>query len=226
MNFPATSTRSSRLRQRVLCVVLMGGMTLAVQAGWLGRDFKPANVFAYPARLSSDLQRVAVLPLACGSTADNLPAGCETLEPVLRAQLAKTRMFETVAVDREKLRAATGRAAWTGTETLPPDFLKSLRREYGCDGVLFSEVTVFHAYAPMAIGWRLKLVDARSGMILWAADEVFDASQPAVARAAKNFYKSSSLFDFSREKSWEMMHSPSRFGGYAVAALLATLPPR
>ena len=38
----------------------------------------------------------------------------------------------------------------TGVENLPPDFFAFFRREYGCDGVLFAELTTYRGDAPMA----------------------------------------------------------------------------
>jgi hypothetical protein len=35
--------------------------------------------------------------------------------------------------------------------------------------VPFAELTAYRAHAPLAVGWRLKLVDACSGQIVWAA---------------------------------------------------------
>jgi hypothetical protein len=155
------------------CTVIAGCQSAPPTAG---RSHRMAdNVFVYPPKLSLDLRRVAVLPLAAENPGSDLPEGCAALTPVLWEQLVKTKKFEVVAVNAGGLRSRTGQADWTGTENLPPDFLEFLRREYDCDAVLFAEVTVYRAYAPLAVGWRLKLADARSGQIIWAADEIFDA---------------------------------------------------
>lgn len=185
---------------------------------------RPQNVFAHPARLPLDLRRVAVLPLAAESAGQDLPAGCATLAPVLWEQLVKLRRFEVVNVDAAALRRNSGQAAWTGGEVLPPELLAFLRREYGCDAVLFVELTAYRAYAPLAVGWRLKLVDARSSQILWAADELFDAAQPRVYRAAQHFVEPRSAWPFGREDNWLAANSPRQFGRYTAAALLDTLP--
>jgi TolB-like protein len=183
------------------------------------------NAFAFAAKLAPDFRRVAVLPLAAGTAAGDLPAGCAALTPGLWEQLSKTRKFEVVAVDGDRLRQATGRANWTGTETLPPDFLGFLHREYACDGVLFAELTTYRAYAPLAVGWRFKLVDVRSGQIIWAADELFDAARPAVLRAAQRFEAPAAVWPF-RQENWLAVNSPSRFGRYGAATLLDTMPER
>ena len=187
---------------------------------------RPDNVFVYPPKLSLNLQRVAVLPLAAETTVGDLPEGCAALASVLSEQLIKSKKFEVVVVDAAALRRRTGQASWTGGENLPPDFLAFLRREYGCDGVLFAELTAYRAYAPLAVGWRLKLVDARSGQIVWAADEMFDAARPNVARAVKRFEGPRFTVPFLREESWVAVNSPRQFGRYAAAALLDTLPDR
>jgi hypothetical protein len=207
----------------------LGGILASCQAASLHtsvfqRDYRPDNVFAYPSKLSLDFRRVAVLPLAAAADAGDLAAGCDALTPVLGEQLLKTKRFEVVNVDAEGLRRHTGRATWRAGEVLPADFLAYLRREYDCDGVLFAELTTYHAYAPLVVGWRFKLVDARSGEILWAADEVFDAGHSEVARAARHFEKKPALLDFSGDDGWAVLNSPRQFGGYSASALLDTLP--
>jgi hypothetical protein len=204
----------------LLAAFMILGGTMAARAGLLTRDYRPDNVFSCPAELLLGLQRVAVLPLAAESKDADLPAGCEMLGPVLHDALVRTKRFEVVSVSPDDLHHCTGRAAWTGAENLPPDFFEALRRVYGCDAVMFCELTVFHAYAPLAVGWRLKLVDARTRQILWSADEIFDASQPSVLKGAKHFQRRES----PAVDEWAMLNSPRQFGRYSAATLLAGMP--
>jgi hypothetical protein len=190
------------------------------------RDFRPDNVFASPAKLALNFRRIAVLPMAAETAGSDLPAGCAALTPVLWEQLIKTKKFEVVAVDAATLRRRTGQVNWTGAENLPPDFFAFLRREYGCDGVLFAELTTYHTYAPLAVGWRLKLVDTRTGQIVWSADELFDATRREVARAAQQFERPRPRLPFLHEENWVAINSPRQFGRYSAAALLETLPER
>jgi hypothetical protein len=189
-------------------------------------DSQPENVFARRAALPPDLRRVAVLPLAAESPEADLPDGCAALQPVLFDELVRTEKFEVVSVRPENLRASSGRAAWTGAEQLPKDFFSSLRREYGCDAVLFCELTVYHAYAPLAVGWRLKLADARTQKIIWAADTVFYAGQPGMARNAVKFMRQRDPAGTADENRWQSANSPRQFGRYTAAEIIGTLPPR
>jgi hypothetical protein len=239
MKFRAPSGRGNiRGRERNWCTVRLTGLfvitailascqSIPVQTSVFRRDFKPDNIFVYPPRLALEFRRVAVLPIAAASMDGDLPAGCEALAPVLIEQLVKTKKFEAVPVDGENfLMPRTGRTAWTGRETLPPNFFDDLRREYDCDGVLFAELTTYRAYAPLAVGWRFKLVDARTRQIIWAADELFDASQSDVRRAAVKYNDKAPISPIVADKDWAMLNSPRRFGRYTAAALLETLPER
>ena len=183
-------------------------------------------MFVYPRKLSLDFRRVVVLPIAPAADAQDLPEGCEALTPVLWEQIVKTKRFEAVPADASHLRQRMGRASWTGREVLPPDFFAYLRREYDCDGVLFAELTTYRAYSPLAVGWRFKLVDARTGQVIWSADEVFDASRPEVQRAASHFEQVKPVLPLITANNWAMLNSPSYFGRYSAAALLDTLPER
>ena len=209
-----------------ICGVLVSCQTTPLQTTVFRRDFSPDNVFVYPKKLTLDFRRVAVLPIAAASATGDLPAGCEALAPVLLEQIGKTKKFEAVPVNGNNLRARTGQSAWTGREVLPPDFFAYLRREYDCDGVLFVELTAYRAYAPLAVGWRFKLVDARTQQIIWAADEMFDATQPSVQRAAVKFEQEKPVLPLVAENNWVALNSPRRFGRYSAAALLETLPER
>jgi hypothetical protein len=209
-----------------LCGVLASCQTAPLHTTVFRRDFRPDNVFVYPTKLSLDFRRVAVLPIAPAADGHDLPEGCEALNSVLWEQIVKTKKFEAVTVDASHLSQRTGRAAWTGNEVLPSDFFAYLRREYDCDGVLFAELTTYRAYSPLAVGWRFKLVDARTGQVIWSADELFDASRPEIQRAAGHFEAEKPGLFPDTDKNWAMSSSPRLFGRYAAAALLDTLPER
>ncbi|MFO1487719.1 MAG: hypothetical protein U1F65_04505 [Verrucomicrobiota bacterium] len=206
-----------------VCLAFAGCATLGRNVSGLA-DNRAENTFAYPPTLPMNLQRVAILPLSVEETRGDLPDGCDTLNPILLQELAKLKKFEVVAVNREDLRRRMGRAGWTGAEVLPADFFASLQRTYGCDAVLFCQLTVFQTYAPLAVGWRFKMVDVRTRQILWAADEVCDAGQPSVLKAATRYQVCN--FKGGEADGWSIRNSPRQFGQYAAARLLATLPAR
>jgi hypothetical protein len=191
-----------------------------------GPGYQPENVFVGSKTLPANIRRVAVLPLVCDEQKSDLVAGRVTLEPILRGELIKTKKFEIVSADPEFLKNRTGRTEWAGEETLPPDFFTLLHKSSGCDAVLFSRLTVFRAYPPLAVGWRLRLVDAQTRQTIWAADEIFDAGQPAVGHGARRHQLTGERDPGGVPDEWFIQNSPSKFGEYTAARLLATLPAR
>jgi hypothetical protein len=185
------------------------------------------NYFRAADKLLDHVQRVLILPLACDKQPMDLDCGREALEPLLQAELAKTRKFEVVIANAETLRSCTGRAGWSTEDALPLKFFDSLREATACDAVLFCRLTAFKAYAPLSVGWRLRLVDARSRQTLWATDEVFDAAEKPIQEGVRRFEKLPKITWFRPESSdWVALHSPRRFGQFTLATVLATLPGR
>ncbi len=188
--------------------------------------YHPDNVFEYTPVLPFDLKRVAVLPLACDERRSDLLDGCRSLDPVLQAELIKTKKFEVIPVSCEVLQSRTGNSTWTGEEILPSTFFDSLRGVYGCDGVLFCQLTVFRAYAPLAVGWRMRLVDARTRQTLWATDEILDATYQAPLKEPVIYPFTEPDMTEDSLKRWSVLNSPREFGQYAAAQIIATLPAR
>jgi hypothetical protein len=205
---------------------LTGCKTCEFAAASLNAPYAPDNIFIAVPQLPDDLKRVAVLPLACGERRTDLVEGCGTLGPVLVTELIKSKKFEVVPIPSEELTRLTGRADWTGEEVLPAGFLDSLEKKYGCDAVLFCQLTEFQPYPPLAVGWRLRLVEVRGHKTLWAGDEHFDAGKPAVMAGARLYQKREQRLLGDDTADWLALNSPRQFGQYSIARLLDTLPAR
>jgi len=190
----------------------------------LGPSYRPQNVFVPVPALPPSIKRVAVLPLLVSGDSSTLLEGRETLEPVLQAELAKTGKFEVFYAGPEFVRSRTGRSSWGGEDALPPEFFVRLHESSGCDAVLFCQLTAFRSYSPLAVGWRLRLVDARTRETLWAADEVFDAGQRQVQAGARRYQLAQLRTTTEDLDEWSVLTSPRQFGQYAAAQLVATLP--
>jgi hypothetical protein len=220
--------------------VVVGGAVLTVLASG-AQPHRPAavvpmatpvesseNVFQAGSVLPADLRRVAVLPTAWDESPSGLAQGGEMLGPLLLSELIKTRKFEVVNVTPEALRRESGRLSWTGEEVLPTDFLDSLQRVYGCEAVLFCELTEFRAYAPLAVGWRLKLVDARTHEIhvgRWTSS-VRRGGGGGAGRARGSFIAGKPWGFHDAANDWRAAFSPRQFGQFTLAKCLSTLPNR
>jgi hypothetical protein len=219
-----------RLLIQLCLVVLLSVIAGCARSSFLGQmttaSYQPSNVYRAEANLSPEIKRVAVLPLTTLGDDSAMEFGREALWPVLIAELGRVRRFELVSVSSDELRLMTGRNAWSGEEKLPLDFFDNLKEKLGVDAVLFSRLTQYRAYEPLAVGWRLKLFDAAEPQVLWAVDEVFDARVPEVAAAARRYAQQHPDSGPSLQDSQGVLLSPRRFGRYAASAVVATLPGR
>ncbi len=226
------SSRLRRLNCLPECLVLGGFLTGCAsheslsQIDLMKPAYHPDNAFQYTPVLPFDLKRVAVLPLACDERRSDLLDGCRSLNSVLQAELIKTKKFEVIPVSCEVLRSRTGQSVWTGAEILPSTCFDSLREVYGCEGVLFCQLTVFRAYAPLAVGWRMRLVDARTRQTLWATDEILDATYQAPFKEPVVYPLTEPDMTDDSLKRWSVLNSPREFGQYAAAQVFATMPAR
>jgi hypothetical protein len=240
MNQPAPASNATTLENRCANWILRAAGSLMVAAAALlagcetsrltmaafSSPYKPDNIFIAAPQLPGDLKRVAVLPLACGERRTDLVEGRDALGPALAAELIKAKKFEVVEVSPDELSRLTGRVEWTGAEVLPAGFLDSLQKKFGCDAVLFCELTEFHAYPPLAVGWRLRLVAVHGQKTLWDADEQFDAGKPAVMAGARLYQQQEQRQMGDENAGWLALNSPRWFGQYSLACLLDTLPAR
>jgi hypothetical protein len=209
-----------------LCALLAGCAIGTPSDLVRGPGYKPENVFIGADALPVNIRRVVVLPLVCDKNNYDLTEGCAELEPVLREELLKTKKFEIVSSACDFVKNRTGSAEWASEDVLPPEFFSLLRENSGCDAVLFSRLTVYRPYPPVAIGWRVRLVDAQTRRTIWAADEVFDGGQRAVENGARRHQLTDERDPDGAPDEWFIENSPSEFAEYTAARLLATLPPR
>ena len=185
----------------------------------------PNNIYRASAKLPQNIRRVAVLPVTMAEDDLTTEMGRDDLERVLYGELRKANAFEVVRVSREQLRDLTGKTEWTTEENLPQGFFARLRETTGCDAVMFCEMSHYRPYAPLSIGWDIRLVNADRSQVVWAVDEVFEAGEPATAAAARGYW-AAHLQTPEPLDSWSMQASPVRFAQYTADAVFATLPSR
>ena len=189
-----------------------------------GPSYRLSNVHVHPSDRLAQVRRVVLLPMTLSDDASTSSAGRDTLQPLLVSELGKTRRYEVIQLTSAQLKQWTGRAEWTAEDPIPPDVLGRVREETASDAVLFSRLTQFRPYQPMAVGWSLKLVSLIDARILWSVDEVFDAGEPTVVNAARRYYLEHQAEATALGDSRSMLMSPSRFGRYAAHATFASLP--
>jgi hypothetical protein len=167
----------------VLVALGLGGCQTGKRAVTFVRPPPPQNYFSGEIE-GIPIRRVALLPLFN----DKYPAEqLRELDAAFNSELTKKSIFEVVPVSRSAMEGLFGQRQLVSVENLPAGLLEKLRERYGVDGILFTDITHYSPYRPVAIGVRAKLVDASNGEVRWAFDYIFDSGNPAIAKAAQTY---------------------------------------
>lgn len=184
--------------------------------------YAPAN-YRGEARLSDDIQRVAILPIHGGTVTDEDSAAA--LDAVLLKALQQQTRFEVVVLSREECHRIFGSNDYSSVSALPPGFLETIGKRYAVDAVLFTDLTTYQAYRPLSLGLRCKLASVRDVRLIWAFDEIFSADDPKMRNTMRRFYGQSDRAAPSNPLP-TALQSPVRFGAVAADLMFRTLPPR
>lgn len=189
----------------------------------VGPFFKATN-FRADAKLSANIRRVVLLPLAGGAVASAESAA--SLDPVFRTELQRRNRFEIVTLTRADCLRLFQAEEFSSVGVLPADLMSRLRREFDADAVLMIDLTVFKAYRPLALGVRAKLATLEGDVrLLWSFDNVYSASEGPVANSARAHFIESDRGGVPADMTPSVLQSPSRFASYVAADMFATLPP-
>lgn len=204
---------------------LMSGCTTSapIDSARIGPFFRPANVAGL--KTLGGIRRVLVMPVCSnGIVASETEAA---LDPIFRAALQNEDRFEVVGLDRIECRRRFRSESLPSVSVLPRELISILKRDHAADAVLFVDITAYHAYRPISLGVRGKLmrIDEAGLAWVWAFDHVFAADNPAVANSARKFFLRAQPDGNPADMSQVALVSPRRFAAYVAAAMFATIPP-
>jgi len=174
--------------------------------------------YAAPRRDLMSLRSVAMLPLVNETDHPAAPAG---LAEELFQAVQGRRLFHIRAVSPEEAERAALPAA-TGPLTLQD--LARLRRSLGADAVLAGALTRWEPYPRMQVGLFLRLVDLRTGRVLWALDHVWDTTEATTQHRLRRFF-ADQMGAGAEPMGWELATaSPQAFRKFVAWEAASTLP--
>ncbi len=106
---------------------------------------------------------------------------------------------------------------------MDPQVSATIRRSLGQNGLMLGEVTEYKPFPHLRIGLRMRLFDLRSSRLVWAVDQIWDASDRSTGSRIKEFLYSQTRA--SRGSMAEQLTSIStisflRFVAFEVAQTL------
>lgn len=185
-------------------------------AEWQGSpQVQLANARSRP--LAPNIRRVLAFPLHVPQISGT---NQRDLDSTFDTELNKHQRFEVVRISRDELARLTGREEVSSAEAFPADVLAQLRQRYSPDAFLFTDITSYRPYRPMAIGVRARLLEASTLRELWAVDTTLDAAHREVQDAAVSNGSSSG------PHAGLVLQSPRAFATFVAQQTFSTLPPR
>ncbi len=192
----------------------------------LGCSPKPIEASPAPCYLRSaaslhSLHRVAMMPLDGGESA--APQARQMTGSLVKA-VEERHLFQlTVVAADEPSVSATG-LDWGKPIAL--EQMQQLRQSLGCDAILMGALTNCRPYPHMQMGLKLRLIDLRSGVLVWGIDNIWDGRDVATAKRMERYYKRRTS-DAAEPLDWRvMLVSPAAFGEFVAADVALTLPGR
>jgi len=184
-----------------------------------GKKAEAVNVFQDDV-LPAHLRRVAFLPIYKGRF-DHV--NMDAIEENFAAELTKRNLFEVVVVKEDTMKDLFQQGRFSSVENLPTKIISRLHSVYAIDGIVLVDVNHYNAYQPVGLGVAAKIFDGRTGRLVWAADHIFDSSNPAVSNAARKYYKTESLIQYPLHETQTVLHSPTRFSKYVANSIFASI---
>jgi hypothetical protein len=187
-----------------------------------GPVYTPRNVRG-PATWPEYVRRIAVLP-AYDATNRLTAEFINGYDSSWRRALDHSQRAEFVSISRSLMITWFSRGSFSSSDPLPYGMLGRINRETAAQAVLFLDLTHCSPYPPLTLSYRARLVDVKSGDIIWMADEIVDAADAATSRGARRFARENSAQP--GDAAYGVVQSPTRFADYAFQAVTAVLPPR
>lgn len=167
----------------------------------------------------ASIGRVVVFELANHTANDNLTI---PLTNAIRDLIQKKHIFALRTILRNDQPWRDLDLESTSSYTI--EQLASIRKQLKADAVIFGYISQYRPYPHMMLGVHLKMVDLRTGHLIWALEQVWDSTDKRVERRMKIFYDNT-MRDGYEPFGWTLMiTSPNAFNKFVIDEVAQTLP--
>lgn len=198
-------------------VVLLAGLLAGCQrdTGCTGRT---DGFYLNPDRDLSTIGRGAVVELDNDSSYPEISA--DVTEALFLA-LQKKQVFGLAVVHRQDPAWRSLQLDLDSAYTL--EQLSAIRRTLKCDAILVGTITEYRPYPHLTLGLRMKLIDVSSGELLWALEQVWDASDKATEGRIKKYFDRQMRSDSAALREQLVTVSSLKFVGFVAYEVAETL---
>jgi len=104
--------------------------------------------------------------------------------------------------------------------------LDEIRRALKCDAVLFGRMTDFKPYPKLQVGLFMKLMNLRSGELVWAIEHIWDSTDKVVEQRVNYFFDKEMRSGYGPHKGRLALISPRMFQKFVAWEVAKTIPSR
>lgn len=165
-------------------------------------SYLPSNKTAFP--IDASIQRVAVLPISHETLGFNT---LQDLQTILCSELNKRALFNVIPYKTYDESVLTSKLTFYDISTI--------YNQTQADAILIPLLTTYRQQPPLAIGLKLTLMDIKTGTVLWAFDDVFDAGLATVHYGAMRYAKVGLKAAYPFNEEHTILMSPRLFFQYA-----------
>jgi len=201
----------------------MAGLALAAMivlaAGCKRETRTQIGFYMAPGGIPAEITRVAFVPM---TNLSEFPTATDGMGAALAQAVQATKLFHfEVASPADSLCTCLPRDP-KGQFSLKQ--LSELRRSLACDAILVGAVTQFEPYPHMQGGLYLRLVDVRTGRLIWSVDHVWDTADEKVRKRIQAFFEHE-LGKTDDPLKWRLATvSTQAFDRYVAFEVAETLP--
>jgi len=103
--------------------------------------------------------------------------------------------------------------------------MAEIRRALGCEAILFGSARSFQPFPKMRVELYLRLLDLRSGALVWGVDHTWDSADKDTEGRIRRYYKDK-LREGYEPVGWRIVVvSPQQFGKFVACEVSDTLVP-
>lgn len=168
---------------------------------------------------SYSLHRVGLIPLA-GRMLDVEQRAF--LQDALASELTHSSPFEIVVLDALDLEEVP-ESEPSRRGSYRPATVLALARRFNLDAVLVGTVTDYQAFAPQRLGLSVDMVGVETGLPIWSAELMLDASQKPVQESLIAWREVEQATGTTTESLDVYMISPRRFAQFAASQIAQVL---
>ena len=199
---------------RILSLIVV----LTLLAGCAASSQSRVATYASPALLTETPARIVVVPFDAGRCSRENAA---VVSQAVSLAVQDTLQVDVVSASPRDERLTAESVLWRRGR-VDVGALVEAQRDYMADAFLFGAITNYKPYEPPILGLKLRLLSARTGDVLWAAEGVFDARDRDVRETVIDYFKRSGLRGKLVGSEFIFM-SPTQYATFVAQEMLQPL---